>query len=119
MRTRSPFGLAAILLVFAQATFAPRARADDDDVTALLLRGFELRRQHRNEEALAAYEQAFALSPTPAVRAQRALAEQTLGHWVVAEGDSTSPSRLTTPGSPGTARRSRTRAPSSAGIWPG
>jgi hypothetical protein len=88
MTTRSTFGrLAAVLVVFAQTTFGPHARADEDDVTALLLRGFELRRQHRNEEALAAYEQAFALSPTPAVRAQRALAEQTLGHWVVAEGD--------------------------------
>ncbi len=67
------------------AALAPPAHADGDDVAALLRRGFELRRQHRNEEALAAYDEAFALSPTPPVRAQRALAEQTLGHWIVAE----------------------------------
>jgi len=61
------------------------ARADGDEVTALLLRAVELRRQHRNEEALAACDQAFAISPTPAVRANRALALQSLGHWVDAE----------------------------------
>jgi hypothetical protein len=85
MRTRPPFARLAAVLLFAHATYAPLARADGDDLTTLLLRGFELRRQHRNEEALAVYDQAFALSPTPAVRAQRALAEQSLGHWLVAE----------------------------------
>jgi hypothetical protein len=85
MRTRPHFGRLAAVLLFAHATYAPLARADGDDLTTLLLRGFDLRRQHRNEEALAVYDQAFALSPTPAVRAQRALAEQSLGHWLVAE----------------------------------
>ena len=54
---------------------------------ALLRRGAALRLEHRKEEALAAYEQAFALAPTPAIRAQRALAEQALARWLKAEAD--------------------------------
>jgi hypothetical protein len=85
MRARARFAWLAGAL--ALLSYAPSAGADGDDAAALLLRGFELRRDHRNEEALAVYEQAFALSPSPAVRAQRALAEQALGHWQTAERD--------------------------------
>jgi len=74
--------LAALL---APLAFGSPARASDDATTERLRRAYELRREHRNEEALAVYDEAFALSPTPAVRAQRALAEQALGRWVVAE----------------------------------
>ncbi|HEY2510684.1 MAG TPA: hypothetical protein VGI39_07505 [Polyangiaceae bacterium] len=75
-------GLAIFVTVLGQA---PLAQAESDDVAALLLRAFELRREHHNEQALALYDQAFALSPSPSVRAQRALAHQSLGHWVEAE----------------------------------
>lgn len=61
--------------------------AGDPETTDLLVRALELRRRHRNEEALALYEQAFTASPTPAVRAQRGLAEQALARWILAEED--------------------------------
>jgi serine/threonine-protein kinase len=53
----------------------------------LLRRGVELRRQHRNEEALAAFRRALATSPSPIARAQIALAEQALGQWLEADSD--------------------------------
>lgn len=64
------------------------ARGEPPESVALLLRqAFELRRVHRNQEALDVYAKAFALSPTPDIRAQLALAEQTLGRWIEAERD--------------------------------
>jgi hypothetical protein len=62
-------------------------RADQSDPAALLRRGVELRRQHRNAEALEAFTQAFATSPTPTARAQIALAEHALALWLEAERD--------------------------------
>ncbi len=90
MRARRVLRVDCIVAAFLFAgcgVCASPSYADDDATSALLRQGVELRRQHRNEEALAAYEQAFALSPTAAVRAQRGLAEQALGHWTAAERD--------------------------------
>jgi hypothetical protein len=73
-----------ILRFAAAAAFAAWgsvAFADDAQVTDLLDRGVALRREHRNEEALALFEQAARLSPNPATLAQMALAEQALGRW--------------------------------------
>lgn len=87
MRSRRFSWVSGWLLLVACGTDATLARAAGDQTADLLLRAFELRRQHRNEEALAVYEQAFALSPTPATRAQRGLAEQALARWRLAEQD--------------------------------
>jgi hypothetical protein len=84
---RALLRFAVLTALMPMLAYAPTSRADGEDAAALLLRGYALRREHRNEEALAVYAQAFALSPTPAVRAQKALAEQTLGHWLDAERD--------------------------------
>jgi tetratricopeptide (TPR) repeat protein len=69
------------------SSVAPNAGADPADVSQLLQEAFELRRAHRNEEALKVYARAFSLAPSPAVRAQLALAEQSLGRWLDAERD--------------------------------
>jgi hypothetical protein len=58
------------------------ARADDD---ALIRQGVELRKQGRNAEALVEFQHAYAERATPRARAQIALAEQALGHWLEAE----------------------------------
>jgi hypothetical protein len=63
------------------------AGAADDDVTNLLRIGVALRREHRNEEALATFARARALSPKPAVLAQLGLAEQACGRWLESEQD--------------------------------
>jgi hypothetical protein len=65
-----------------------RASADEvEGGEALLLRGLELRRQHDDVGALALFQRAYSLEPTPRCRAQIALAEQALGQWVAAETD--------------------------------
>jgi hypothetical protein len=72
---------AAACAVWGSSAFA------DDDVADLLDRGVELRREHRNEEALALFERAARLAPAPPTFAQMALAEQALGRWVDAARD--------------------------------
>jgi len=67
------------------ASWATPSRADD--VSDLLRRGVALRRERRNEEALAAFQEAARLAPTPPVVAQLALAEQALGRWPDAARD--------------------------------
>jgi hypothetical protein len=62
------------------------ARADED-LGTLLRRGVALRREHRNEEALAVFQRAVALSATPPVLAQRGLAEEALSLWLDAARD--------------------------------
>jgi hypothetical protein len=47
----------------------------------------QLRRERRDEAALAQFQRAYALRPTPRVRAQAGLAEQALGRWAAAEAD--------------------------------
>ncbi len=69
------------------AIASPSALAQDDDAQALVRQGVELRRAHRNQLALEAFERAMQLSPTPAVQAQVALAEQALGKWLDAARD--------------------------------
>jgi len=61
----------------------PQARAED--VESLIKKGTELRRVHRDREALAEFRKAAAIEETPRVLAQIALAEQALGIWVDAE----------------------------------
>jgi hypothetical protein len=63
-----------------------RAQAAEDP-EALVEKGLELRRQHKNAEALEAFREAWAIAPSPRIRAQIALAEQALGDWSSAEGD--------------------------------
>jgi hypothetical protein len=84
-RLRLPLGC---LLALFSLVAARDARADD--VSDLLDQGVALRREHRNEEALAVFERAFELSPVPRTRAQVALAEQALGRWLDADRDLTS-----------------------------
>jgi hypothetical protein len=76
---------AGIALIWALA--ARGAIADDPAASALIEQGLDLRQAHRDADALALFEKAEALSPTPRGRAQVALAEQALGRWVKAEGD--------------------------------
>ncbi|MGZ3423940.1 MAG: PEGA domain-containing protein, partial [Polyangiales bacterium] len=57
------------------------------DAESLVQEGLELRKQHKNDEALARFRAAFAVTPTARIRAQIALAEQALGDWVAAESD--------------------------------
>src|SRR5258708_5335035 len=58
-----------------------------DDTGSLLQHGVELRREHRDQEALEVFTQALSLAPTPVARAQMALAKQALGRWIDAERD--------------------------------
>ena len=77
--------LAAVLLLL----IAPRQllAADSDDADALIKQGLLLRRQGKDTEALDDFRRAFALDPSARNRAQVALAEQALGHWLDAEAD--------------------------------
>jgi hypothetical protein len=79
----------AASLLFLASLVAPRAQAQaqGEDAASLLRRGVELRRENRNEEALALFARAVAASPTPVARAELALAEQALGRWLDAERD--------------------------------
>src|SRR5258706_9469725 len=63
------------------------AQAPSAEVTAdaALQRGIALRKEQRDQEALDEFRRAYALSPSPRARAQMALAEQALGHWLDAD----------------------------------
>jgi hypothetical protein len=63
------------------------ARAEEPDAEVLTAHGIELRRDHKNVEALEVFRKAFALAPSPKVRAQIGLAEQAVGQWIEAEND--------------------------------
>jgi hypothetical protein len=71
-------------LVFA-ATEA-RAQANDEP---FIEKGVELRKEHRDAEALEQFRRAEAIHPTARIKAQIALAEQAIGKWVEAERDLT------------------------------
>lgn len=75
--------MASSILAAAVLTRAPAHAENDDEV--MLRRGVELRKEGRDGEALAAFRSAYEQRPTPRARAQIALAEQALGHWVEAE----------------------------------
>jgi hypothetical protein len=73
------------IVVIALVTACP-ARADDmADADALIEQGVALREQGHDREALAVFEHARTLHPSPRADAQVALAQQALGHWVNAE----------------------------------
>jgi hypothetical protein len=74
-------------LVAAIVAAPARAHANDplSDSDARILRGVELRRAGKNGEALAEFQAAYALLPTPRARVQIALALQALGDWLGAE----------------------------------
>lgn len=70
------------------STFAlPRAYAQDakERAAALLQEGVQRRAEGKDEAALLLFRQADELDSTPKSRAQLALAEQSLGMWVIAE----------------------------------
>jgi serine/threonine-protein kinase len=77
----------ATILAAALLCVAAEARAQPADAESLIKSGLELRRQHRDAEALDAFRRAYAGSPTPRALAQIAFAEQALGKWVEAEAD--------------------------------
>jgi hypothetical protein len=84
--------LAFVFAVFASSSFllaTPRvARADASaDADAALQHGVELRKEGKDEEALAEFTRANTLVSSPRARAQIGLAELALGRWVDAERD--------------------------------
>jgi hypothetical protein len=62
------------------------ARADTSSAQ-MVDRGIQLRREHRDAEALEEFRRADQLNPAPRIKAQIGLAEQALGQWVEAERD--------------------------------
>lgn len=74
------------VLVLAMLVVAAEARADED-AHALVEQGLELRAQRKDDEALALFRRAHALTPEPRTRIQIGLAEQALGQWAPAEAD--------------------------------
>jgi len=65
---------------------SPSARGEGGEAS-LMEKGIQLRREHRDAEALAIFRRAHSANPTPRALAQIALAEQALGQWVEAERD--------------------------------
>jgi tetratricopeptide (TPR) repeat protein len=77
----------ATVLAAALVCVAAEARAQPADTESLVKQGLELRREHRDAEALDVFRRAYASGPTPRILAQVAFAEQALGRWVDAEAD--------------------------------
>jgi tetratricopeptide (TPR) repeat protein len=75
--------LVAIALLVAPST--ARAEEGGSESEPYVQRGIELRRAGKNQDALEAFQHAYAIRPTPRVGAQIALARQALGDWVDAE----------------------------------
>ncbi len=61
------------------------AQAQTAEVQGLVRAGLDLRRERRDEEALATFRRAWELSHGPRERAQMGFAEQALGRWTDAE----------------------------------
>lgn len=74
--------LALAVVLSARGAIAQPAQ---DPVEDALRRGVELRRGGRDDEAVAAFAQAFALRPEPRTAAQWGLACQAVGRWAQAE----------------------------------
>lgn len=68
----------------AQAVDTSVGNAPEDE---LIAQGVQLRREHRDAEALLEFRRAYQLRATPRALAQIGLAEQALGSWVQAEAD--------------------------------
>ncbi|HJL16909.1 MAG TPA: tetratricopeptide repeat protein [Sandaracinaceae bacterium LLY-WYZ-13_1] len=84
MTRRIVLSLAATLVALVTATVGPTpARAQSAE--ALIEEGLELRRQHRDEQALERFQRAYEIAHAPRALAQIALAEQALGRYVPAE----------------------------------
>ena len=74
--------LPTLLLAFAEpAAASAAATAAENHIT----RGRQLREQRQDDAALAEFEKAYKLHPTPRARVQIALAQQALGRWLEAE----------------------------------
>lgn len=74
-----------VLLVTLGAVFLAAAPADAQSAEILIQQGLDLRRQHRDEEALQRFLDAYNLNRSAQALAQVALAEQALGRYVDAE----------------------------------
>jgi hypothetical protein len=79
---RSTLGVLALVSLF----LAPLAGADDR-AGAFIEKGLQLRRDHRDADALEQFRRAHEVDPSPRTLAQIALAEQAIGSWVDAEHD--------------------------------
>jgi hypothetical protein len=75
-----------VMLVLVSLFAATTARSDDA-ADSLIERGVELRKAHRDAEALEQFRRAQAVRASARTQAQIALAEQALGKWVDAERD--------------------------------
>ena len=80
--TRIAFG--AVVVATAVSSQAARA-AGGDDAEKLIRHGVELRKQHDDEGAARAFQQAYDQVHSPKAAAQLGLAEQALGRWEDAE----------------------------------
>ena len=84
---RSPPRLSPHIAAFLIATFAAPSLRADPASEALLREGIELRRNHRDAEALTAFERAYALDRSTRARVQVGFAEQATGQWPAAEAN--------------------------------
>src|SRR5438552_4906258 len=93
--TRMTFGRALLApVVLAIVAVASPALSDETHETReareaddAMHHGVQLRRERRDEEALAEFRRANTLAPTPRARAQMGLAEQALARWAEADAD--------------------------------
>jgi hypothetical protein len=79
------FGFVLVSAVVVVSAGALAQTADE----AFIEKGVELRKEHRDAEALEQFRRAEAIHPTARIMAQIALAEQAIGKWVEAERDLT------------------------------
>ncbi len=79
--------LPLLALALFLAAIPMRANAQESSAKDLLRQGIALRRAQRNEDALAAFEAANRLEPSPCASAQIGLAQQALGRWPEAENN--------------------------------
>jgi hypothetical protein len=75
----------AAVWAFVAHALPVHAEASSVGVEEHLQRGIELRKEGRDAEALEAFRAAYQLDKSPRIRAQIAVADQALGHWVEAE----------------------------------
>lgn len=80
MMTVSRSVLALLIVSGPTAVISSSVAAQDSE--ALIREGIALREEGRDAEALARFERAHELTPTPRALAQIALAEQAMGRWV-------------------------------------
>ena len=87
--THSGIALATALLAIDLGTGSAIAQTErttpSPTVEDHLQRGIELRKEGRDADALAEFRAAYHFDKSPRVRAQIAVAEQALGHWLEAE----------------------------------